>query len=210
MRSKNRPDGQRSFIERARREQIIEAGIQTIADVGYGQASLARIAERAAISKSVISYHFTDKDELIERIVEKIYGDSWLATKPRLDAEPTAAGKLGTFIEAEVAYYAAHRARLLAIGSIVVNHRGADGSLRYPPSAEESVVRVLVDMLRTGQDSGELGDFDPLPIAVTVSYAITGALEQWVLDPTLDLTAYCDQLVRMFQWTIRAEPGAAT
>lgn len=210
MRSKNRPIGRESFIERARREQIIEAGIQTIADVGYGQASLARIAERAGISKSVISYHFADKDELIDLIVEKIYGDSWLATKPRLDAEPSAAGKLGAFIEAEVAYYASHRARLLAIGSIVVNHRAADGSLKYPPSAEESVVRVLVDMLRAGQDSGELGDFDPLPVAVTVSYAITGALEQWVLDPTIDLMAYCGQLIEMFQWAIRGEPGIAT
>jgi AcrR family transcriptional regulator len=209
MRSKNSPTGRQSFIERARREQIIEAGILTIADVGYGHASLARIAERAGISKSVISYHFDDKDELIELVVEKIYGDSWLATKPRLDAEPSAAGQLRAFIEAEIAYYVTHRERLLAIGSIVVNHRAPDGSLRYPPGAEASVVRVLVGLLRAGQDSGELGNFDPLPIAVTVSYAITGALEQWVLDPAIDLTAYCAQLVQMFDCAIRAQPGVA-
>jgi hypothetical protein len=71
------------------------------------------------------------------------------------------------------------------------------------------VVRVLVGLLRAGQDSGELANFDPLPIAVTVSYAITGALEQWVLDPAIDLTAYCAQLVQMFDCAIRAQPGVA-
>ena len=189
---------------------MIAAGTETIAEVGYGQASLARIAERAGISKSVISYHFADKDELIEQIVESIYRDSWLATKRRLEAAATAAGKLQAYIEAQIRYYSTHRSRLIAVGSIVVNHRGPDGSLRWPPSAEESVVRVLVDILRRGQAAGELSTFDPLPIAVTVSYAITGALEQWVQDPNLDLASYTADLVAMFDLAAHAAPPART
>lgn len=208
MRTESVPGGRVSFIEEARRAQIVAAGIETIAEVGYARASLARIAARAGISKSVISYHFRGKDELIERIVEFVYRQSWEATKPRLDTEPTAAGKLRAYIEAQIAYYSSHRSPLLAIGSIVINHRGADGSLRWPPSAEESVVRVLTDLLRAGQASGELADFDPLPIAVTVSYAITGALERWALDPGLDLAAYTASLVAMFDHAVAAPPGA--
>jgi AcrR family transcriptional regulator len=196
-----------SFIEEARRAQVVAAGIETIADVGYAQASLARIAARAGISKSVISYHFRDKDELIERVVEVVYRESWEATKPRLDVEPTAAGKLRAYIEAQITYYSSHRSRLLAVGSIVINHRGPDGELRWPPSAEESVVRVLTDLLRAGQASGELPAFDPLPVAVTVSYAITGALERWALDPQLDLAAYTAALVAMFHHAITAPAG---
>lgn len=196
-----------SFIEEARRVQIIGAGIETIAEVGYGLASLAQIAKRAQISKSVISYHFADKDDLIERIVEQIYGDSWLATKPRLDAETTAAGKLRAYIEAQISYFSADRARLLAVGSIVVNHRDADGALRFSPGADESVVQVLGDLLRAGQASGELGDFDARVVAVTVSHAITGALEQWAIEPDLDLDAYTAQLIRLFDLAIHKEHG---
>jgi AcrR family transcriptional regulator len=66
MRSETGTHGQRNqtFIEAARRAQIVTAAIETIAGLGYGQASLARIAERAGTSKGVISYHFPGKDDL--------------------------------------------------------------------------------------------------------------------------------------------------
>ena len=41
--------------------------IEVLAELGYAQTSFARIAERAGISKSVISYHFAGKDELLDR-----------------------------------------------------------------------------------------------------------------------------------------------
>ena len=47
MRSEINPAGQepgRTFTETARRAQIVKAAIDTIAELGYGQASLARIA----------------------------------------------------------------------------------------------------------------------------------------------------------------------
>ena len=72
MRSESNPDGkkaERSFIETARRAQIMAAAIDTIAEVGYGQASLARIAETAGTSKGVIIYHFGGKDELVRELV---------------------------------------------------------------------------------------------------------------------------------------------
>lgn len=41
-----------SFIEAARRTQLIAYAIETIASLGYAQASLAHIAKLAGISKS--------------------------------------------------------------------------------------------------------------------------------------------------------------
>ncbi|MBV9802070.1 MAG: TetR family transcriptional regulator, partial [Solirubrobacterales bacterium] len=63
-----RPDS-RTFIEQARRAQIVGVAIDTIAELGYAQASLARIAERAGISKGVIAYHFAGKEDLIAEVV---------------------------------------------------------------------------------------------------------------------------------------------
>ncbi len=57
------------FTETARRAQIVAAAIDTIAELGYGQASMARIAERVGITKGVIAYHFDGKEELIREIV---------------------------------------------------------------------------------------------------------------------------------------------
>jgi TetR/AcrR family fatty acid metabolism transcriptional regulator len=55
VRSKD-ADANRSFVSNARRAQIVEAAIETVADVGYAGASLSRIAVRLGISKGVISY----------------------------------------------------------------------------------------------------------------------------------------------------------
>jgi AcrR family transcriptional regulator len=193
-----------SFIEQMRRQQLVQATIQTVAELGYGQASLARIAARAGVSKGVIAYHFDTKERLIELVVEHVYASSWAAVEPHLAAADTAAGKLQAFVHAEIGYYSSHREQLLAVASIVVNHRAADGSLRYPPGAEQSVLGVLMAILRAGQASGELQPFDPLPLSVTVDRAITGALEQWAADPSIDLQAYAVELGRIVGAYLRA------
>jgi AcrR family transcriptional regulator len=51
MRSKDTDDN-RSFVSNARRAQIVEAAIETVADVGYANASLARIAVGARLDES--------------------------------------------------------------------------------------------------------------------------------------------------------------
>lgn len=202
MRS-DEPSGEQTFIEAARQRQLLQATIETIAELGYGRASLARIAQRAGVSKGVITYHFTSKDRLIELVVDHVYASSWAAVQPRVARAGTTVEKLASFVHAEIDYYGSHRQQLLAVGSIVVNHRSADGSLHYSPGAEPSVVRALVQLLREGQERGELHSFDPLPLAVTVDKGITGALEQWATNPEIDLRAYADELARIFEAAVR-------
>ena len=59
----------RSFVNSARRAQIVAAAIDTVAEVGCADASLARLAVRLGVSKGVISYRFAGKDDLIEQII---------------------------------------------------------------------------------------------------------------------------------------------
>ena len=68
MRSKKQPDGERTFVDVARRAQLVECAIDAIADVGYRKASLAEIARRAGITKGAIFYHFANREELIEAV----------------------------------------------------------------------------------------------------------------------------------------------
>ena len=63
---------ERTFIETARRAQIVAAAIDTLAEVGYARASLGRIAQRIGISRGLISYHFAGKDELMTEVVREV------------------------------------------------------------------------------------------------------------------------------------------
>ncbi len=207
MRTENAPGGQKhlSFIEAARRAQLIECAIETIATLGYAQASLAQIAKRANISKSVITYHFDSKEELIEQVVEGIRRAAASFMGPRIAAEPTAGARLRAYLRSNIAYIAAHRLQMMAIIDIVLNVRTEDGQLRYHPGKEEADLEALEAILRQGQDEGEFRAFDLRVMAVTIRGAIDGTARCLLANPTLDPDSYAQELVTLFDRATRRE-----
>ena len=110
---------QRTFIEAARRAQIVAAAIDTIAEVGFAQASLARIGERIGISKGLIGYHFAGKDDLIKQVVFEILEQGKSYMRPRILAEAaTGPGFLRAYIESNLAFMKEHRNHMVAIVGI--------------------------------------------------------------------------------------------
>jgi AcrR family transcriptional regulator len=106
--------------------------IETVIAVGYGRASLARIAEHADISKSVISYHLANKADLLEQVVIQVV-DDWAAfMQSFLEREDTMAGRLAAYIRSRLAYMRDNQSRLLAVAEIVHNHRRPDGAPVFP------------------------------------------------------------------------------
>ena len=87
---KEGPD--RTFIEEARRAQIVQCAADVIAESGYARATMAEIAKRARIAKSVISYHFADKNDPIQEVIRTSVETAphWRA-KSALSANPAAA-----------------------------------------------------------------------------------------------------------------------
>src|SRR5688500_935270 len=162
MRPDNSSDGQKpsSFIEEARRAQILECAIETFAELGYANTSLARIAERAGISKGVISYHFAGKAELMEQIVEQVYREIAELVLPRMEKETTVTGALRANIRSVAEYMRGHRAQLLALGEIFNNVRTTDGKRRYGIAFNEQIYEAREALFRRGQQSGELRSFD--------------------------------------------------
>lgn len=67
MRSDIRTDGQEdTFVRAARRAQLVDVAIATIADRGYAATTLQQVADRAGVSKGVVSYHFAGRDALVD------------------------------------------------------------------------------------------------------------------------------------------------
>ncbi|MFD3684187.1 TetR/AcrR family transcriptional regulator [Nocardiopsis sp. NPDC058631] len=207
MESKNRPVGQKraSFIEEARRAQIIESAIETFSELGYANTSLARVAERAGINKSVISYHFAGKTELMEQIVERVYLDIAQFVLPRTEKETTASGALRASIRSVAEYMRGHRAQLLALGEIFNNLRTSEGERRYGVAFNEQVYEGREAIFRRGQQAGEFREFDPRVMSVTVQSAIDGMFGYWVTYPEHDLEAHADELADLFEHATRTE-----
>jgi AcrR family transcriptional regulator len=119
MRTENSPSGRTpSFIERARRAQILKAAIETIAHAGYAGASLARIAKHAGISKSVISYHFRGKDDLVREVIKEAIAKATEVIVPRVTAQPSYAAARREYIESDLAFMAAYPNHVIALLNI--------------------------------------------------------------------------------------------
>ncbi len=197
-----------SFIEAARRSQIVEAATSTVAEVGYANASLARIAERAGVSKSVISYHFDGKHDLLAQVAGTFFEQAWEHMAPRVEAATTATGRIAAWITSQCEYFAAHRARYLAMTEVVMNHRADDGSRPFIEDETEEV-EAITAILADGVRTGELRELDPASTATIILQSLEGVVGAWSMDARIDLEAGAAQLVDFVDHAIRAERPTA-
>ena len=199
----------RTFTETARRAQIVAAAIETIAELGYGQASLARIAETAGTSKGVILYHFGGKDDLIREVAAEVSAKVQEYMRPRILVESTGAGMLRAWIESNLAFMGEYRNHVVAAVEIVLNARSADGSRFFDVSVARQGVADLQQMLAHFQGTGEFrADFDPLVVATAIRAAIDAAPPRLAHDPEFDVGHYGRELAELFH--IATRPEAST
>jgi len=206
MRSEIQTEDQprRSFIEAARRAQIIECAIAAIAEIGFAQASLAQIARRAGVSTGVISYYFAGKDDLIREVGAHVFATGEALIRPRVDGQETAAGALRAFIGASVAFIQSHP----SYGHAILNISRAGRDDRDRPRLDPSILQPRLDgfkrILAWGQQTGEFRAFSVPVMAVTIVEALDAVPQQLIEAPDLDLDAYAAELVELFDRATRS------
>jgi AcrR family transcriptional regulator len=195
MRSKDTDDS-RSFVSSARRAQIVEAAIETLAEVGYANASLARIAARLGISKGVISYHFAGKDDLIAEIVSQVLLRAWAYIQPRIEAQTTGPEMLRAYIESNLEFMRDNPKQLSAVVEIV---RATIAGAKSPFTGDrDGAVHMLAELLTRFQAAGDLrADFDPNAMAIAIR-AVIDAAPGRLADPAFDIDQYARDAVTSF------------
>jgi TetR/AcrR family transcriptional regulator, fatty acid metabolism regulator protein len=199
------PAKNRSFVETARRAQIVDCAIDTIAELGFARASVDQIAKRAGVSKGVITYHFPNKEEIVDAIVEKVVTAGRAYMEPRIVAETSAAGRLRAYIESDLEFIDAHRKALIALVEIAMNARRADGSLVIGPESLAQRAANLEDLLRAGQRSGEFRRFNTRVMALTIIQAIDAVPALLLREPSLDVKLHARELATVFALATRKQ-----
>jgi AcrR family transcriptional regulator len=195
MRSKDADDS-RSFVSNARRAQIVEAAIETIAEVGYANASLARIAARLNISKGVISYHFSGKDDLIAEMVSQVLRRARAYMQRRIETQTTGLEILSAYIESNLEYMRDNPNQLSAVVEIV---RATIAGANSPFSGNrDGAVHILAGLLARFQAAGDFRpDFDPNSMAIAIR-AVIDAAPGRLADPAFDIDQYAHEAATIF------------
>ncbi len=202
VRPNNRTESQKrsSFIEEARRRQIVEVAIQTIAERGSAQTTLAEIAKLAGISKGLISYHFEGKDELIREVLAALVQGPAAYIKPRVDAAPTAGEKLRAYVEAFFHFLEANRSAYLAFVELWCSEGGSAARARFDKEAYEPARHYLSHIIEAGRATGEFRAVPTRTMASVVQAALDGVMVQWVFEPeAVDLAACRTQILDMLE-----------
>lgn len=86
----------------ARRVQLIEATIETLAEVGYARTTLTAVAKRAGLSHGLVNFHFETKEKLLSETMVYL-GDEYRANwaNALAGAGPTAAERLDALLRAD-------------------------------------------------------------------------------------------------------------
>ncbi len=188
-----------TVTEAARRTQITDAAIEVIADLGYGQASFARIVERAGLSSTrMVSYHFQGKNDLMMAVLIAAIGAADEQMQARLAGVGDRVGMLRAYIESRVDLLRTHPRHVRALAEVGANARDERGTPLFEPVVRDFRVGRLERQLTQGRREGVFGEVDVTVLARTIAHGVDGAAAALAADPDLDLAAYGRELADLF------------
>src|SRR6266513_3626945 len=89
--------------EEARRVQLVEVTIDSLAEVGYVGTTLAQIARRAGVSPGLVAHYFDDKDGLLEAAFRTLARTLAARVRARLALARTPRGRVQAVIDTNLA-----------------------------------------------------------------------------------------------------------
>jgi AcrR family transcriptional regulator len=195
-----------------RREQMLRAALEVIADRGYADTRIADVAERTGISPALVIYYFKTKDQLLTEAI-RYSEDTWYAdAQRRLAALPTAAARIEEIVAMSCLPEADPEPRdswLLWLDFWALAARNPEvAGLRQ--KADERWRDLISSLVMSGQEAGEFRAVDSSGFAILLSSLLDGlaiqiALGDPVVDPerafTLSMRVIADQLG--FEWSGR-------
>lgn len=175
--------------QRARRDDIVAASIVVLDRDGFAAATLDRIAAEAGASKGVVLYHFGSKEAIFEAVVTALFAAGADFMTQRILAAVGYRARLHAYLDSNLRFIADHAPHVNAVHRILENVR---------PLELSDDVTPLRSILASGQAAGELGEFDPHVVALTIRAVVDGASFYFTENPGLDIDHYIVEAVQLF------------
>ncbi len=188
---------EKTFIEQARRKQIVAAAIDVISEDGFKAASVARIAERANISKSLVLYHFKNKDELLRQTLFDTIGMLSQQVTKDIDFTASAVEVLPQLVHRSAQIGVQYARSRRAVDQIIANlGHPAQGKPTLSPLDAEPLIAGIEQLFIAGKTQGVFrADLNTRIMAITYQSAIEAMHRHFDIHPEADITEYADELV---------------
>jgi AcrR family transcriptional regulator len=174
----------RPKITDVRREQIVRAALEVIAERGFQDTRLADIAERAGTSAPAVLYHFKAKDEILDAVVSLVEDRFYEGVETTLEQRVGPVARLVRFLESAARDDDGEETVTMWKMWLEIWAR----ALREPHSARtrQQLDRrwraVLSETIAEGQRAGELpASVQPARVALMLASLMDGLAVQFAL-----------------------------
>lgn len=176
--------------------------MRVLARDGPAGTSLSRIAREAKVSKGIICYYFDNKDGLFDAVLTSVRERLAAAAIAEALLPEDAWQQISAFIVAHLTYVRRHRTEILALRHLASTRAGGtdmSDHLAVWSDQRDWLARALAE----GQECGAFKAFDVTVAATAISGALENGLLRWAHDPAIDLEAYAQQLLALFEGGVR-------
>ena len=173
-----------------RRSQIIAAARGIVASDGLGALTISALEQVLGFSRGVLTYHFRDKDEIVDAVLDSALREIDLGTKARVDASATPAEKIRAVLAANLRGFVEHR----EAGLILLSFWGrlsSDPKARKANAALYARYRERTEsLLVPAMAAGAFQRHDARALAAVIVGLVLGLASQAYFDPgCIDLEA---------------------
>ncbi|GJE18558.1 HTH-type transcriptional regulator RutR [Methylobacterium marchantiae] len=193
----------------ARREAILDAGLEVFSGLGLHGASVDRLAERAGLSKANLLYYFPSKEELYVAVLRRVL-DVWLDPLQDLDADSEPGHAIRAYIRTKLALSrdAPQASRLFCLEIV----QGAPLLRAELEGPLRNLVESKAAILRGWIAEGRIGPHDPHHLifsmwAITQHYADFAVQVDAITGRGLDDPDFFERIVASTQALILAGLG---
>lgn len=191
-----------TFIEIARRQQILDVALTMFAEKGFYQTSLADIANELGISKGVISYHFDGKSDLgleaIRHIIRKLSKN----VQERVAQKQAGREKLLEFVYACIDYIDQNRGDYLTYMDTMGCFGTLDEKRQTIAWANRNTREVIVGLIEMGQADGSVGKINVRNTADVIQSIMDGLMEATAAEPDVIDLKGCKAIVKNLIFTM--------
>lgn len=178
-----RPD-----VSEERRNQIMDAAMKVFARVGLHKARMDDIARESRLSKGLLYWYFSSKEELIGAIFDRILARELEDLRGLLDEDGSVVSRLEQInhqVSREIKQLKPVLPLLYEFFAASSRQKGVHEALkRY----YDTYVELLCTLVQQGIERGEFRPMDPKPVAISIVGMFEGLMLLYALSPdTLDV-----------------------
>lgn len=188
------------------RDAILASAIELFAQRGYGAVRVEDVAKAAGVSRTTFYNHFSEREEILATLFERLLGSDPAAIEPTDDGSP-ALERVRATVQHAIRRMLEQEQLARFVYSLPVRH---ESLLRPDEPSTPALFRTIHHLVEDAVSRGEAREDVPVDLlCAQVHNALEGAMRAWAQGTVVDPLPRANQLLDLALHGIATNPHRA-